>query len=154
LGDKGEPTLDIEVLGAFNQPASFTCLIDTGFTGFLSIPLLQAFPVGLVLSGTMSLELANGAVETKLTCLGIARLNGVELAGVIVIENESNQVLLGMDFLRIFGLKLLVCPTTGQIEVVPATDAFTVAAAAASRPLLPLDIPEDRAATSVPPSSN
>ncbi len=129
LGANGDPTIEIEVLGAFNQPTKLACLIDTGFTGFLSIPLLQAFPIGLILTGTMSLQFANGASENRLTCLGVARLDGVENMGLIVIENEGNQVMLGMDFLKKFGFELLVCPTTGQIEMVPSASGFTVPAA-------------------------
>ena len=72
---------------------------------------------------------ANGAVENKLICLGAARVGGIEQMGLIVIENQSKQILLGMDFLKKFGFKLLVCPTTGQVELVPAADAFTIPAA-------------------------
>jgi predicted aspartyl protease len=129
LEANGDPVLEIEVIGAFEQPTKFKCVVDTGFTGFLSIPLLQAFPVGLVLQGTMAMQFANGAVENKLVCLGFARVDGIQNIGLIVIENESKQVLLGMDFLKKFGFKLLVCPTTGQIELVPAANAFSIPAA-------------------------
>lgn len=134
LDADGDPTVEIEVIGAFGQPSKFTCVVDTGFTGFLSIPLLQAFPVGLVLTGTMPMVFANGAVENRLICLGMARVDGVEKLGLIVIESESKQVLLGMDFLKKFGLKLLVCPTTGQIELVPSADGFSIPAAQPVRP--------------------
>lgn len=40
LDANGDPTLEIEIIGAYGQPTNFTCVIDTGFTGFLSIPLL------------------------------------------------------------------------------------------------------------------
>lgn len=132
LDANGDPVVDIEIIGAYGQPYKFTCVIDTGFTGFLSIPLLQAFPVGLVLQGTMPIAFGNGTVENKLICLGFAKVDGAEQTGLIVIENESKQVLLGMDFLKKFGFKLLVCPTTGQIEIVPSANAFTIPAAQAA----------------------
>ncbi len=134
LDDKGDPTLEIEILGAFNRPTKFACLIDTGFDGFLSVPILQAFPVGLVLHTTTSVTFANGTSEDKLTCLGYARLDGEDRLGLILIESQSNQVVLGMDFLKKFGLKLIVCPTSGQVEVVPAASNFTVPAGALSPP--------------------
>jgi predicted aspartyl protease len=129
----GAPVIDIEILGAFDQPTTVTCVIDTGFSGFLSIPL-QAFPIGLVVHGTMPVVFANGTVENKLICLGVARAGGSDQTGLIVLENQSKQILLGMDFLEKFGYKLLLCPTTGQVEMVPEENAFTIAAAEASAP--------------------
>ena len=152
LDADGDPTVAVEIIGAFGQPTTFTCVVDTGFTGFLSIPLLQAFPVGLVLAGTRPMVFANGAVENKLICLGVARVDGVEKSGLIVIENESKQVLLGMDFLKKFGFKLLVCPTTGQIELVPAADGFTIPAAqAVSAATQPAALPAAQPATATTP---
>lgn len=129
----GDPTLDIEIVG-LGKTAKLTCLVDTGFTGFLSIPLLQALPLGLVLAGTTTVTFANGASEPRLTFLSQARIDGQERFGIVFLEFQSSQVLLGMDFLRVFGLKLLVCPTTGQIEVVPSGSGFTVPAANPATP--------------------
>lgn len=129
LAANGDPIIEVIVVGAFGQPTTFSCVIDTGFTGFLSIPLLQAFPIGLILAGTMDVTLANGVTEPKLFCLGQAKIGQDEKWGIILIENKSKQTLLGMAFLKEFGYKLLVCPTTGQVEVVPTADPFTVPAA-------------------------
>lgn len=123
------PLLEIEVLGAFGQPHKLTCLIDTGFTGFLSIPILQAFPIGLVLATTMPVLFGNGQTEDKLVCLGLARVDGKENPGLILIETKHQQVLLGMEFLKKFGFKLIICPATGQVEVVSTENKFTVTAA-------------------------
>lgn len=93
--DNGDPYIDVDI-PAFGQAVTLRCLIDTGFTGFLSVPLLQAFPLGLILSSTTNVALANGAVETKLVCLGLARLDGVQQIGIFMIENRGSDVLLGM----------------------------------------------------------
>lgn len=123
------PFLEIEVLGAYGQPHKLNCLIDTGFTGFLSIPILQAFPIGLILATTMPVVFANGQTEDKLVCLGVAKVDGAENIGLILIETKGNQILLGMEFLKKFAFKLIVCPTTGQVEVVETKSGFTVTAA-------------------------
>lgn len=86
----------------------------------------------------MPMVFANGAVENKLICLGVARVDRIDQMGLIVIEHQSKQILLGMDFLKKFGFKLLVCPTTGQVEMVPAADGFTIPAA---QPVQPAAIP-------------
>jgi len=98
----------------------------------------------------MAMQFANGAVENKLVCLGLAKIDGLEQAGLIVIENESKQILLGMDFLKKFGLKLLVCPTTAQIEIVPAAAAFSIPAARPVPPPAAAGLPP---APDVPPNA-
>ena len=118
--DNGEPVLEIAVKGALsNVPQQLTCLVDTGFTGFLSIPLVEALPLGLVLSGTTSVTFANGATEYRLTCLGVVEVDALSEAGVIILEMQGNRAILGMDFLRIFGLELRVEPTSGLVELAP-----------------------------------
>jgi len=123
-----DPCIDIEVSNPIGWKQKLTCLIDTGFTGFLSIPMFTAFPIGLLLSGTMSLTLADGSTQFRLTCLGSASLDGEAQVGVIIIEPSSDQVLLGMDFLRKFNLQLIVDPINSTVELrkiaasaVPAT---------------------------------
>ena len=91
--------------------------MDTGFTGFLSIPMLQAFPIGLILTGTIPVTLADGSTHHKLTCLGMVQLGEERQVGLEVIEPNSNLPLLGMDFLRKFKKKLLINPQEGTFEL-------------------------------------
>ena len=46
----GSPTIDIEVFG-WNEDSKCkaTAIVDTGFTGFLLLPIQAAFPAGLIL---------------------------------------------------------------------------------------------------------
>src|ERR1039458_4418194 len=59
LDDNGHPRLTIRVSGT-NPTASAVveALIDTGFTGFLMLPIAQALPLGLALYGTGNYTLA------------------------------------------------------------------------------------------------
>ena len=61
LNANGDPHVEIEVANPLDWRKKVNCLIDTGFTGFLSIPLLEAFPIGLLLIGTMPVTLADGS---------------------------------------------------------------------------------------------
>lgn len=83
-------------------------MVDTGFSGFLLLPILEAFPVGLILRGTTPITLADGSNQTKLTCLGQVHLEGKTEIGLIIIEWQSTEVLVGMDFLRKFQRKLVL----------------------------------------------
>jgi predicted aspartyl protease len=101
-------------------------MMDTGFSGFLLLPILSAFPVGLLLQGTMPITLADGSTQTKLTCLGQIHFDGKEDVGVIIIENQNTQVLVGMEFLRIFNLRLIVEPNGEVVEIVAGTPPTAV----------------------------
>lgn len=83
--DNGSPTIEIEVSGPVHSPRKMTAMVDTGFSGFLLLPILEAFPVGLILSGTTSIELADGSKQNKLTCLGQINFDGKSAVGLIII---------------------------------------------------------------------
>lgn len=95
-------------------------MVDTGFSGFLLLPILNAFPIGLLLQGTMPITLADGSTQTKLTCLGSLHFDGAQEVGIIIIEWQNTDVLVGMEFLRRFKKQLRVDPTNNLIEIVDA----------------------------------
>ena len=71
LDSEGHPRLRIRVSGT--SPNAFVdvdALIDTGFTGFLMLPIVQALPLGLVLTGTGYYTLANGETVTNFLAQG------------------------------------------------------------------------------------
>jgi predicted aspartyl protease len=106
FNQNGHPIIPIEVYGFskdFTQ--KFDAMLDTGFSGFLSLPLAYAFKVGLILASTASFTLANGETDHTLLCFGGIKLNGEEQPGLISIS-KGNDVLLGMEFLRKFNKKL------------------------------------------------
>jgi predicted aspartyl protease len=116
FNSSGSPTVEISVSGPLTNPTAFTAIMDTGFTGFLLLPILQAFPVGLILQGTVPISLADGSTQTKLTCLGMLHFDGETQTGLIIIEPQNADVLLGMDFLRKFNRQLIVDAPNGIVK--------------------------------------
>lgn len=116
----GDPCIEIEVSNPLGWKRKIECVIDTGFTGFLSIPMVQAFPIGLLLIGTIPVTLADGRVSYKLACLGEAYLGQERQIGTVLIEPSSDQALLGIDFLKKFNKRLVVDPAMPLVELVPA----------------------------------
>ena len=67
----GHPRLRIRVRGT--NPNQFTdeeALLDTGFTGFLMLPIAKALPLGLVLVSTGNYTIANGSSITSFVAKG------------------------------------------------------------------------------------
>jgi len=104
----GHPYFKVKVFGVSEKLAKeFDALLDTGFSGFLSLPLSAAIPLGLILRGTANFELADGSIEETITCIGFIRINGEMKRGLISIS-KGMDILLGIEFLRIFGKKLTI----------------------------------------------
>lgn len=115
--NSGCPVVQIAVSGPLTSPTNFTAIVDTGFSGFLLLPILEAFPVGLILRGTTGITLADGSSQTKLTCLGLLHFDGETQVGLIIIENQTTDILVGMDFLMKFGLELTVDPINNVVKL-------------------------------------
>lgn len=123
FNSSGSPTIEISVSGPVTKPTKFTAMMDTGFSGFLLLPILEAFPVGLILRGTTPITLADGSTQTKLTCLGEVHFGGRSEVGLIIIEWQSTEILVGMDFLRKFERKLVVDAPKGKISLIKSKSA-------------------------------
>ncbi|MBI3872209.1 MAG: hypothetical protein HY304_03920 [candidate division Zixibacteria bacterium] len=95
----------------------FTGILDTGFTGFVSIPLLKAFPIGLVLSGMTNLTLADGKSQSHLYCLGEVLWESRSEVGIVVLAPPDATILVGMEFLRKFNLTMIVDPQSELLSL-------------------------------------
>src|SRR3989454_11082803 len=103
------PVVKINIYGIFQGlQQEFDARIDTGFTGFLSMPLTLAFPLGLMLSGTTTLVFADGSSQATFTAWGHVSRDNEDHTGVIVLQESAGEVLIGMEFLRRFGEGLYV----------------------------------------------
>lgn len=108
--DNGHPHLKIKVYGLSAQFAQeFEAMLDTGFSGYLMLPLVSALPLALTLFGTTTYTLADGTTSPKLLAHGSIDHDGEVTSGLIVLEaNASSGPLLGMEFLRSSNKMLLL----------------------------------------------
>ena len=112
--DLGNPCIDFHLLGVKHDPPGvrFRGIVDTGFTGFLQLPIEHAFSLGLPLEGTVDLTLADASKGVCLTALAKLTLQDVTVTGIVMLAPQSDSpILLGMDFLRLFERALIVSRT-------------------------------------------
>jgi clan AA aspartic protease len=83
-------------------------LIDTGFTGFVQLPERHARALGLTLGAVSEVEYADGRTGTiplAWARVGLGRDSREEL---IHVQRGSDEVIVGMELLRIFQKILVV----------------------------------------------
>lgn len=112
----GNPTIKVRVWGVFPEnPAELEVLIDTGFSGFLTLPLQTALPLGLVLLSTAEYVLADNTKQFNLLCHGSVGFEDENVTGLIAIS--PGDPLLGMEFLRKSRLRLSLDAANGAFVV-------------------------------------
>jgi hypothetical protein len=73
------------------------------------MPLVQALPLGLILVGSTTVTFADGSTGARLTALGTIHLeSGVSKIGVVILEPDSSDLLVGMEFLNQFQRTLVL----------------------------------------------
>lgn len=95
------PIIKVKLCGILNKkdPVEMDAIVDTGFTGFIAMPMLQAFPLGLVLWGFGQSILADGSKEQTLLVFGYIDFGEKRYSGTFSLS-QGGDILLGMEFLR------------------------------------------------------
>ena len=114
---QGNACIKLHLCGVKHDPPGleFEGVIDTGFTGFIQLPLSKALALSLPLEGTNSVTLADGSQLVMLTAMARATLLGEAEYGVVLLSMTTDEVLLGMDFLRRFDRMLVVSRKMGVV---------------------------------------
>lgn len=120
FNENGHPVFEFKVYGhGKDWLVPIKAMFDTGFTGFLDLPLIYCLKAGLVLSSTANYVLADNSKKTTLLCLGTIVLGtGREITGTISINFSSDQALLGMDFLHKTKSKLEIDTDRKTVKIV------------------------------------
>lgn len=119
-------------------------MIDTGYTGFLALPIAPALPLGLALVGSMDVFYADGSASTSFVTEGTVTLpNGEQVQGTITLI-PGGDPLLGMEFLSTTRKSLVV--GAGMWSIID--EAVHLSILDLARKFLGLDLTE---ATSTPP---
>lgn len=86
------PTMDIEVIGS-KATAKIRALIDTGFSGFLCLPIKIGKTLGLELIGTEVTEVADGRWIDQLKFAGSVKFLGkTQEVEIFLSESDTSQI--------------------------------------------------------------
>ena len=131
------PRFRLKFHGSFNSknPVEHEITLDTGFTGFVSMPLLLAFPLGLILGGTINSILADGRTVTSMWAMGTVIIEGESYHGTFTLSSGAD-ILVGMDFLKKSGRVLIVDPQRNALSVIKSPTPRTI------KPSLPPATPQ------------
>ncbi len=103
------PEVTIEITGVKGNK-SLVAVVDTGFTGFLQIPLSVGIACNLRLWGTSTSRLADGSAVKNLECVGEIRFADKKLFSTISLSEGGEDCLLGMQFLNELKMDFTVSP--------------------------------------------
>ncbi|MEK7552951.1 MAG: hypothetical protein AAB505_02480, partial [Patescibacteria group bacterium] len=79
------PEITVEVTG-LKHNKSLVAIVDTGFTGFMQIPLSTGIACNLRLWGTRPSKLADGSIVKNLECVGEIRFADKKLFNIISLS--------------------------------------------------------------------
>lgn len=112
--DKGHPYVKIVVsVDGVNCCAPFLALVDTGFSDFISLPVMQAAQLGLKPHTTTRYMLANGqATDPIPVAAGFACIEGDTLVRGLISISELGSPLVGVAFLQACRKGLMIAAGT------------------------------------------
>lgn len=93
-----QPCVAMTVRGA-RREITVTAVIDTGFDGFLCLPITVAIELGLELRAAQRVELADGSIKRELVFVGQAGFVGRPSRTVEILLTASVDALVGVEFL-------------------------------------------------------
>ena len=102
LDSNHSPLVTIAV-SAPSGPSHFVdALIDTGFTGFVQLPERRARELGLTLRAVSEAQYADGRTGTIPLAWAKVTLGRDVQEGFVHIQSGSDEVIVGVELLRIF----------------------------------------------------
>jgi clan AA aspartic protease len=114
-----QPQIEIEVSGTSDNPQKLMALVDSGFNGYLALPYVEAFPLGLILRGTQRNILADGSSSEHFVCNGEVCVDGKCVSTAISVQ-PVGAILLGTRLLKKLGKTVVLDCKNGRVEITDA----------------------------------
>lgn len=119
IRETGTPILVLKLIGRVGNEVTVEGILDTGFDGFLCLPIPLAVSLGLELIDVTHTELADGTIaEDELVFAGRAEWDEAVM-DVDILLTRSEDVLIGTAFLKGYLVHLDYKANTVRIEKAP-----------------------------------
>jgi predicted aspartyl protease len=115
--ENDNPFIEIDIAGVSMQFKRTKAMVDSGYNGYLTLPYVEAFPLGLVLNGIQSSKLADGSLSHHFVCIGTVKCGDKSVDSAIDIYPNCN-VLLGTKLLRLLDKTFLMDVVNKKVELV------------------------------------
>lgn len=92
FNSNNQPTIDLDVYG-LNRHINTSALIDTGFSGHLTLSIPEALSIGLKLIAIAPVELANGKIYDEFVFEGKVKINKNKLPVEIFLTNSDENLI-------------------------------------------------------------
>ena len=113
--EHGHPYIDVLISPDGKTHSKFKALIDTGFSGFISLPVTAANSIGLKAHATSRFTLADGKVSDPMPLAhGFACVDGDQFVQGLVSISQHTSIVVGVDFLVRCG-KAFVLTSKGAV---------------------------------------
>lgn len=116
-----QPKIEIEVSGTSDKPKKITALVDSGFNGNLQLPYVEAFPLGLILTGVGVNVLADGSSSEHFVCTGAVCVDG-KCASTGISIHPAGAILLGTKLLKKLGKTFVLDCSVGRVEIIDSRE--------------------------------
>jgi len=105
LDENNQPRIRVIATG-IRMENRIDAIIDTGFDGYLCLPVQIAIQAGLELYGAQVSELADGSVRNELVFIGQVAFENQSSAEVEILLTESDDALVGVALLMPYKLNI------------------------------------------------
>lgn len=107
----GHPFVTLYLSGPERVERGYRAMIDTGFDGSMLLPVSHAAKLRVTVEDSTTVSMADNTPKDAWTSHLFVRC-GVRLErALVIIEPDCKELIIGMDFLRQFGLSLVVSPS-------------------------------------------
>ena len=119
------PIIAIAIFAPSRSSEFCDTLIDTGFTGFVQLPERRARELGLSPRAASEIQYADGRIDTIPMSWARVALGVEAQEGFIHLQRGSNEVIVGVEFLRVFQKTFVLSITPGLVLLVDSLADLT-----------------------------
>jgi predicted aspartyl protease len=112
------PVVTVGVSAPSNPSRPFEAVVDTGFTGFVQLPESRAQELGLAPRTTSETQYADGRIDIVPLAWGKVTLGTEVQEGLVHLQHGSDEVIVGVEFLRLFRKTLVLSIADGTVLLV------------------------------------